>query len=358
MVDATTEEHTDDGPCPSLEAWTSLLLGERFVDPSRPELSRTALLRHLLNPCDVCWRRLPQLVTAWDAANLPLDNAPSMAVHSAAAGMAGRPVGRLALMRPLHRRDAFRASGCRLAFCRLLLHETLAVALRPDSEDPSGAFDEARCLLADPCVESLSGAQRHDLEALLAIYQAYDHMLRGDGAAAESLMATAREGWRRGEGSAEPEVTWWTFSASIGRLADVEDDRSYDLWCTVAAHLRQALQRLPVEDHAEQRAELLHDLATLEMQLGNIASARRLLARTDVLLERLGEVAGPYLKSIVWLAQAQAEARWAMTLPDPAAQRNCRQRSSELFDRAVELGFLNAQDLEPERRQLAALRVD
>ncbi len=338
--------------CPPADDWSPLLLGDRVGGGDRG-----ALLAHLLRPCPRCWRRLARLVAAWDASLLPLDNAPSMALHSAAAGMAGRPHGRLALMRPLHRRDAFQASSDRLAFCRLLLHEALAASLRSSVDGPPGSFVEARLLLADPCATTLSDPQRHDLEAFLAIYQAYERLLRHDEATAQSLMVAAEESLRRGEGLAEPRVTWWTFQAATARLLALRREDPAPRLRSAASHLRQALQDLPVESHAEQRAELLHDLATLEMQLGEIASARRLLARADTLLQRLGEVAGPYLRSIVWVAQSQAEARWAKTLHDGAAKHASRQRAGELFDCAVQLGFLDSADLAPDRRQLKALLV-
>ena len=119
--------------------------------------------------------------------------------------------------------------------------------------------------------------------------------------------------------------------------------------------LRRALRCLPVEDYAEQRAELLHEYAEAEMMLHRLASARRLLARSATLLQRLGAAAGPYLRSMVWITQSHAEARWAAQQTDAGSKLRARRRARAYFDRAESFGCMDSHDLAADRRRLDTL---
>lgn len=280
-----------------------------------------------------------------------------MAVHSAALGISADVSGRFALMRPLHRQDAFRAHGSPIAFCRLMLHEALATSLRPGEETRADVrvevFDHTKAWLHDACVTKVRLSARHDLKALADTYRSYAYLLRGDNERARYFLLAADTLLDQGEDRSEPRVTWWTFCASTERFAAVtqRSQRQHHLW-RAEYFLRRALRRLPVVGHEERRAELLHDQAQVNLQLGATQLAGQQLARADVLLSGLGATAGPYLLAMVILGRAHAEAQMAASQATAAARYQAIRRTWAFYQRASGLECFDAEELAHEHQLL------
>jgi tetratricopeptide (TPR) repeat protein len=71
-----------------------------------------------------------------------------------------------------------------------------------------------------------------------------------------------------------------------------------------AAHYQQALDRCPPDDERE-KAAIVHNLATLKRQVGEIEAAIALLTESLELLERIGDLQGKAM-SLVNLGQLLA----------------------------------------------------
>lgn len=343
--------------CPS-DGDLALLLQPNGREP----LSAVAVLRHLLGSCPSCWQCLATFAEALEPSHLPFRDPLAMTIHSAALGIAKNQDGRFSLMRPLHRHDAFQAHASSLAFCRLLLHETLAAALRPPKDvdtsidDPMQVFDDTKTWLRDACMAFLKPAARLDLEALTHTYRAFVYLLNADSERAQFHIHAADALLGQGEQRAEPRVTWWTFSASKERwqAAAGGADRQHHLWRAEYC-LRRALRRLPVTGYGEQRAELLHDQAQVCLQLDAVQRAGKMLARADQLLTRLGPAAGTCLRTMVLIGRAQVEARLAPSYPTTEGRHQSIRQVWSFFQHASELGCFDADELDTERRSLECL---
>lgn len=323
--------------------------------PAESELSRllsgqavwqdVTLLRHLLSGCAACWDWLERKASHLDPSALPSSEPLAMAVMSAAMAQGDAPAGRFRLMRPLHAADARKARRDVLAFCRLVLHEVLPASLQTAKVDSriSGLAELARTgdvLMQATTPHLLRAAQplttaeqRHDLQAISLTYRAVLTCWGSRFDPAESILETAYHQLTEGSGSFEPWITWHTAAAMRQRLVSLSAGSNRKKHLQIArSHLTTALELLPSEGAGLQRAELLHDMAQVELALDDPPAAVEHFQAAWQLITQHGGT-GLYLASLVCLGQAQAAVAMAKAQPLASTRQDwARQAEAHLAE--------------------------
>lgn len=346
-------------PCPSESELSRLLSGEAVWQD-------LALPRHLMLGCSACWDWLERKASHLNPSAVPCAEPLSMAVMVAAMARDNVQEGRFQLMRPLHTADAEKASRDPLAFCRLVLHETLPAGLQapknmPRRLDLAGLAETGHALVESTTTQLLSAVQplttpeeRRDVQAVGLTYRAVLSCWATRLDEAATFLETAYHELAQAHGTDASRVFWHAVAATRERMVGLQGGPSRIRHLQIAlGHLAAALESLPATGARLQRAELLHDVAQVHLALDDPPKAMEYLETAWDLITRQ-QAGGLFLGSLVRLAQVQGALTMAKAQPLASTRQRWATRAESYLAEVQAFGLIEAAEWSDAAQDIAA----